>query len=164
MKNNFFLILFICFTILGCTKSDDDNNNNNETEMIDKTKILELVNKSRSSGCNCGSAYFPPVTELTWNDKLETAAQKHSDWMSENNKLSHTGENNSSAGDRITAEEYTWNAYGENIAEGYTTEEAVVQGWLDSEGHCKNIMSGNFSEMGVALTGTYWTQVFANSF
>jgi len=55
----------------------------------------------------------------------------------------------------------------ENIAAGQTTPEQVIQGWLDSDGHCANIMNANFEEMGVALAtnsgiyGIYWTQVFA---
>ena len=32
---------------------------------------------------------------------------------------------------------------------------------LDSPGHCENIMNGNVTEMGVATSGSYWTQVFA---
>ena len=80
--------------------------------------------------------------------------------MSAANTLSHQGSDGSDAGDRITQAGYTWQTYGENIAEGYTSEEAVIKGWLESEGHCQNIMNGAFTEMGVATSGSYWTQVF----
>jgi uncharacterized protein YkwD len=43
---------------------------------------------------------------------------------------------------------------------GYTTEKQVVDAWLKSPGHCKNIMNKNYKEMGVARVGTYWTQTF----
>ena len=51
-------------------------------------------------------------------------------------------------------------AYGENIATGYRTEKEVVKGWIASPGHCKNIMSKLYKEMGVARYGNYWTQEF----
>ena len=52
-------------------------------------------------------------------------------------------------------------AYGENIANGYTAERSVVDGWIKSPGHCKNLMNKAYKEMGVAKIGTYWTQEFA---
>jgi uncharacterized protein YkwD len=52
-------------------------------------------------------------------------------------------------------------SYGENIAFGQRSEREVMQGWLSSPGHCKNIMSKTFKEMGVSRVGDYWTQVFA---
>lgn len=127
----------------------------------DKQELLRLVNKVRSSGCNCGGTYYPPAQKVVWNDLLEKAAQNHSDDMDAHNKLDHTGSNGSSAGDRITAVGYSWTTYGENIAVGYPTEEAVIKGWLKSPGHCRNIMNAKVKEMGVATKGAYWTQVFA---
>lgn len=123
--------------------------------------LLDLVNDARTSGHQCGNTYYPPVGEVSWNTLLEEAAKKHSDYMNGTSVLSHTGRNGSDAGDRITAEGYQWMAYGENIAEGYPTEEAVIHAWLGSQGHCANIMNGNFNEMGVATSGRFWTQVFA---
>jgi uncharacterized protein YkwD len=81
--------------------------------------------------------------------------------MNSHNNLDHTGSDGSSAGDRLTTGGYYWTTYAENIAVGYTSEQAVIDGWLKSDGHCKNIMNANVSEMGVATSGAYWTQVFA---
>jgi uncharacterized protein YkwD len=132
-----------------------------ELEYVDKVKLLQLVNNYRSSGCNCtDSDYYAPTTPVIWNDTLALAADDHSLDMSSNNFFSHTGSDSSNAGNRITRRGYTWKAYGENIAKGYKNEEAVVNGWINSPGHCKNIMSPNFKEMGVARRGNYWTQVF----
>lgn len=126
----------------------------------DQQKMLDLVNEARTQGHQCGSTYYPPVGELTWNTKLEQAAQKHSEYMERSGNFDHTGDGGSDAGDRITAEGYNWSSYGENIADGYPTEEKVMQAWLESPGHCKNIMDADYKEMGVATSGTYWTQVF----
>ncbi len=128
----------------------------------DKVLLLELVNEYRTSGCNCGDDYFPPTTAVSWNDTLEAAAKAHSLDMDENDFFDHTGSNGSSAGDRISAQSYQWNTYGENIAQGYTSEQDVIDGWIKSEGHCRNIMNPNFKQMGVATSGSFWTQVFAS--
>ena len=55
---------------------------------------------------------------------------------------------------------------GENIAFGPESAEEAVAGWLDSPGHCANIMDPRFQHIGVALaTGRgrgriYWVQEF----
>ena len=53
---------------------------------------------------------------------------------------------------------------GENIAAGYSTVLSVMEGWLKSPGHCANIMSPYFREIGAAKAvnlnstyHTYWT-------
>ena len=154
------------FSVSSCTKDSTTNTNNNNTSTSpapvtpSQQKLLDLVNNARATGHQCGNTFYPPVPALTWNIMLEAAAQKHSDYMNNTGNFSHTGQNGSDAGDRITAEGYSWMAYGENIAEGYPTEEAVIQAWLESDGHCKNIMSADYTEMAIATSGNYWTQVF----
>jgi uncharacterized protein YkwD len=53
---------------------------------------------------------------------------------------------------------------GENIAAGYASVNAVVDGWMASDGHCANVMGANFRDVGVACVaasgsryGSYWT-------
>jgi hypothetical protein len=78
------------------------------------------------------------------------AAYLHSLDMETNQFFSHTGSDGSDPGDRITREGYDWWTYGENIAVNYPTVSAVMQGWLSSEGHCRNIMNPAFEEIGAA--------------
>lgn len=156
-----FLILFFIFVSITWFSCNPSSNYLDAPINIDQQELLDLVNEVRQSGCNCGDEYFSPVSPVAWNDTLEKAAQIHSDDMNKKNFFSHTGSDGSSAGDRITELGYDWSTYGENIAAGYTSEQTVIQGWLDSDGHCKNIMNGNFTEMGIATKGSYWTQVFA---
>lgn len=125
-----------------------------------KDKLLALVNDARARGCRCGGKYYKPVPPLTWNNRLERAAQKHSRYMRRRNVLSHAGQGGSDAGRRISAEGYDWISYGENVAAGYGSDEATIKGWLKSKGHCKNIMSPKFKEMGMASSGQFYTQVF----
>ena len=163
------VVLLSSVLIYSCTKTDipvndqtDSGTGNTATVVynVNKAKLLDLVNAVRKTGCNCGSTTMPPVTAVTWNDKLAKAAYDHSVEMKTNDYFSHTGLDGSSPGQRITAAGYSWTSYGENIAEGYSTEQIVMNAWLGSEGHCKNIMNVGFKDMGVGRDGNYWTQDF----
>jgi uncharacterized protein YkwD len=163
------LIFCVSLSVLSCQKETGSDNTpagtnptGNPSSTVNKTTLLQLVNNVRQTGCTCGSTVMAPVAAITWNDQLTTAAFNHSNEMNSNNYLSHTGLNGSTAGERIAAAGYAWKAYGENIAKGYSNEQTVMDGWLKSEGHCKNIMSPSFREMGVARIGSYWTQEFAS--
>lgn len=126
----------------------------------DKNILLQLVNEVRAKGCNCGTTAMPPVQPLSWNILLELAAAKHSKDMAENKYFSHTSPGGVTPQMRIQAAGYTYSWSGENIASGPSKEAAVISAWLKSEGHCKNIMSANYTEMGVGRANAIWTQVF----
>ena len=66
------------------------------------------------------------------------------------------------AGERIAACGYPSGTWGENIAEGYTSAQAVVDGWLSSAGHRANIENPVYHAIGVAAAGAplYWAQTF----
>ena len=78
--------------------------------------------------------------------------------------FTHTNLDRESAGDRMSQAEYSWMSYGENIAFGYPTPEAIVNAWHQSPGHCRNLMKASFEEIGVGIfnsgSGIYWTQNF----
>ncbi len=140
-----------------------DNRHNEDAQTGSRReRLLQLVNDARAKGCRCGGRYYKPVPPLTWNNKLERAAQKHSRYMRRRNVLGHGGQGGSDAGRRISAEGYDWISYGENVAAGYGSDEATIKGWLKSKGHCKNIMSPKFKEMGMASSGQFYTQVFGS--
>ncbi|MEU1920564.1 CAP domain-containing protein [Streptomyces albogriseolus] len=117
-------------------------------------RVVELVNAERAeAGC-------APVTA---NSTLNTAAQRHSEDMASTGTMSHTGSDGSDPGERITRAGYAWSTYGENVAYGYSTPEQVMQGWMTSPGHKANILNCSFKEIGVGLSGTYWTQDFGTA-
>lgn len=130
-----------------------------------QTEFLRQINKVRTSGCNCGNVYMPPADPLSWNYQLETAARLYAHEMAANNFFSHTGLNGSSSKERIMAQGYTiagfkYIAVGENIGRGQLTITEIMQGWIKSPGHCRNIMNPNFKEVGVAVEKNYWVQDF----
>ncbi len=160
MKNKI-LVITIFSILFFSTCQKDDSLYELAPANPDKQILISLINETRLKGCNCGNDYFPPVNPIKWNDTLELAAKEHSNDMKDNNYFDHKGNDGSSVGDRINKYSYKWSTCGENIAKGYSTEQKVIKGWIDSPGHCRNIMNGNFKEVAVATKGAYWTQVFA---
>lgn len=130
-------------------------------------QVLDLVNAARTQARNCGATAYAAAPALTLNAQLGQAAQGHAADMAAQNYFSHTSKDGRTAGQRIAAAGYAYRTWGENIAAGQATAAQVVAGWLNSEGHCRNIMSANFRELGVGYaykTGTqfghYWVQNF----
>jgi uncharacterized protein YkwD len=131
-------------------------------------EVLSLVNAARGKARKCGRKQFPAVPPLTLSAVLNRAALIHSQDMASKSFLEHRGSDGSMVGERAARVGYKWRTVGENIADGAQTAEAVVKLWLDSPGHCANIMTPGFTEMGIAFAvdrksdaGIYWTQVFA---
>jgi uncharacterized protein YkwD len=134
------------------------------------TRILQRINQLRASGATCGSSgQFAPAPAVGWNAKLTQAADGHSQDMAARNYFDHTSADGRTFSQRIDATGYAWSAAGENIAAGYPSVDAVMDGWTKSPGHCANLMNPNFSEIGVAcVPGTssttynnYWTMDLA---
>lgn len=127
---------------------------------VNKEVLLSLINTVRTKGCNCGNTVMPPVPVLSWNVFLELAAAKHSKDMLDRKYFAHNSPNGVTPQARIADAGYKASWYGENIASGPSTEQAVIDGWLKSEKHCQNIMKVNYKEMAVARAGNIWTQTF----
>ena len=130
-------------------------------------RILELANEARSRPRRCGVQQFPAVPPLSLESHLTSAARTQARDMAKHNMLDHTGSDGSAPDQRVTRAGYKWRATGENIASGPTTPDEVMEGWLASPGHCENLMSPRFKEMGIAwvvdpksASGVYWAQVF----
>jgi len=124
--------------------------------------VLDLVNQRRSEGANCGGQTYSPAPALVIDGALRCAARVHSRDMEERGFFDHTNPDGDSPFDRMLFAGYDWRAAGENIAGGQPTPEAVVDAWMNSSGHCSNIMSPDFADIGIGYwdAGTMWTQVF----
>lgn len=88
---------------------------------------------------------------LRLNAVLAKAAQRHAEDMLVRGYFDHKSPSGTTVRERSRAAGYRWGAIGENIAFGQTSVDEVVETWLDSPGHRKNILSPNFSELGVGL-------------
>lgn len=133
-------------------------------EVLD-AEVLAVVNAARAEPRRCGDQQFQAAPPLRWNAALTQAALAHSSDMATHRYFSHQEQNGSVVDDRATRAGYAWSRIGENIAAGQKSVEEAVAGWLDSPGHCANIMNAAFDEMGVAYAvnpqrgRVYWTQV-----
>ncbi len=107
------------------------------------------------------------LPRLVMNSRLNRAAQGWTNTMVHQRDFSHGADFAS----RISGAGYKWTNVGENIATGYRTPASVVRGWMASAGHCQNILSPSFLDVGIGVSehsvpgatrsaGT-WTQDFA---
>ncbi|WP_229369259.1 CAP domain-containing protein [Umezawaea beigongshangensis] len=114
--------------------------------------VVAIVNAKRAeAGC----------AALKIDDRVTTAAQKHSSDMAARNYFSHTTPEGVDFGTRMKAAGYP-SPGGENIAAGQRTPEQVMESWMNSPGHRRNILDCSFATIGVGLdtNGWYWTQNF----
>ncbi len=130
--------------------------------------VLKLVNEARSRARRCGFKKFAAATPLEPDSVLDQAALLHARDMAQRGHMSHEGHDGSTVADRVTRAGYPWASVAENVAAGQTSADDVVEIWLDSPGHCANLMDPEYTEMGVAYavnpateSGIYWAQVFA---
>ncbi len=118
-------------------------------------QVLNLVNSARAK---------ENLAPLKLNLALSNVAQAKSEDMQKNNYFEHTSPTYGSPFDMIKKFGISYSSAGENIAKGQKTAEAVVNAWLNSEGHRANILNKNFTDMGLGYVNTggttYWTQMF----
>ncbi len=132
-------------------------------------KLLEQINLARSQARNCGDKPVPAAAPLAWNATLGATSESHSRAMANGNFFDHRDRDGRTPGDRAELAGYGGQRIGENIAAGLDTATKVVEGWLASPGHCSNLMSAEFSEVGAAYAvdpksdaGIYWTALFGS--
>ncbi|MBQ8741443.1 MAG: hypothetical protein IJY79_07855 [Clostridia bacterium] len=74
--------------------------------------------------------------------------------------FSHTRPDGSSCFTVFDEFNINYRSVGENIAYGYSTPEAVVEGWMNSEGHRANILNPSFTHLIVGYNNNHWVQLF----
>lgn len=116
-------------------------------------EVVRLVNEIRREH---------GLKTLTLNAALSDVARVKSDDMRSKNYFSHQSPTYGSPFDMMKKFGIKYNTAGENIAKGYVSPRAVVDGWMNSEGHRANILRSSFTEIGVGYVadGHYWTQMF----
>lgn len=122
-----------------------------------------LFNSARAQARTCGSVSTPAVPALEkWNPKMQQAAQKHADDMTRNNFFSHTGSDGSDADSRNKSFGYTGLTVVENAAAGFRSPQAVMNAWMQSQGHCLGIMAELARSVALAQSGKYTVMVFGD--
>jgi uncharacterized protein YkwD len=122
--------------------------------------VLDQVNAARRK------AGAPP---LRANPLLDKAAQKHAEDMLARGYFAHESPGGGTVRERAKEAGYDWREIGENIAEGQLTVDEVMDGWMKSPGHRRNILDPGFTELGTGVVaakgkdGEYrvlWVQSF----
>lgn len=116
-------------------------------------EVVRLVNEIRRER---------GLGELTYDWELSRVARYKSEDMRKNNYFSHTSPTYGSPFQMMRSFGISYRSAAENIAKGYATPEAVVNGWMNSSGHRANILNASFTRIGVGYVkdGNYWTQMF----
>lgn len=129
-----------------------------ETKILDRLdgsedsylqKVLQLVNIEREKAGAAPLQYCYAAQEAADIRANEIAVS-----------FSHTRPDGSQCFTVLDNYDIPWYVAGENIAYGYKTPEAVVEGWMQSTGHRRNILSPNFNYLAVGENGTFWVQIF----
>lgn len=134
-------------------------------------EVVKLVNQHRFVGGDCGGQSMPSSSPLDMDAVLRGVARAHSEAMAVQGFFDHTDPQGRTPEDRVRDAGFDGALpIGENIAAGYPTPQAVVDGWLDSPGHCLNLLEPAYGVIGVGYffaegdaLGHYWTQNFAGS-
>lgn len=157
----------------GNNSSSNGGNTSNNTQTGDNTvandqfmaqveqAIFNKVNEERTKA---------GVAPLTYNTTMEKYARIKSQDMGDNNYFSHTDLSGNYITTKMKADGVTYNAWGENIAYigGVSDPTALANqfmtNWMNSQGHKENILSTNFSSIGVGVykvgNTVYATQEF----
>ena len=115
--------------------------------------VLDLTNAERQKA---------GLQPLQADRNLMNSARQKSTDMASNNYFSHTSPTYGSPFDQMKANGVTYKSAAENIAMGQRTAEEVVKGWMESPGHRQNILTPEFTHIGIGFdqNGNYWTQQF----
>jgi len=119
-------------------------------------QVVNLVNTERAK-----AGLKPLVSD--W--ELARVARFKSEDMRDNRYFAHNSPIYGTPFQMMKSFGINYRAAGENIAAGQTTAESVMQAWMNSAGHKKNILDPNFTHIGVGYAkggsyGHYWTQQF----
>ncbi len=138
------------------TPPSEDTKNKPEAdkELTFAEQVVELVNQERTKA---------GLSAVTLDQNIASAALVRAKEIE--TSFSHTRPNGSKFSTALTEQGVTFKGAGENIAWGQKSPEAVIQAWMNSEGHRANILNKNFTKIGVgyyqnAAGRNFWTQLF----
>lgn len=118
-----------------------------------ESEVIRLVNEIRQQN---------GLRLLAANWELSRVARYKSQDMRDNGYFSHNSPTYGTPFQMLSAFGLSYRTAGENIAKGYASPQAVVNGWMNSSGHRANILNASYTQIGVGYVsgGNYWTQLF----
>jgi uncharacterized protein YkwD len=139
------LVLAGCASDLPAVPSDCDG------DASEACRVFEIVNRERAD---------EGLAPYTFDAELALAAQLHAEDMVANDYFDHVSLDGRSFVQRASETDYAGSPVGENIASGQTTPEQVMESWMGSDGHRRNILNASATDIGVGFEQNVWVQVF----
>lgn len=132
---------------------NEETPNNQATSGNFQTKVIQLTNQERQKN---------GLQPLTMDPKVSKVAQTKAEDMTSKHYFSHTSPTYGSPFKMLEDFGVDYKTAAENIAQGQTTPEQVVNSWMNSSGHRQNILSKNVTHIGVGYSsgGNNWSQMF----
>jgi uncharacterized protein YkwD len=155
--NRFFVVALFGFALFSGRWIDAGEKPKPGPATKDEKKVFELTNEERKK---------KELKPLVLNATLCMVARSHSENMAAQGKLAHDLDGKS-AFDRMRSAGYKFVKGGENVGAGDgITPEGMVKAWMGSDGHRGNILTDDYTELGVGIARAkngqlYYTQVFA---
>ena len=160
---SFLKVIIETATMISTEKRNAQTNGNDEHfhgsgeqdyDDVCKQLLSETNHERRKVGLN----------DVTLSRRLCRAAQLHSQYQALHGKMSHTGSGGSRTSDRAKAEGFGYKVICENVASGQKSVGHVMQSWMKSEGHNRNIRRPDVERAGFGVFQSadgrpYWTMV-----
>ncbi|ORX94653.1 hypothetical protein K493DRAFT_301930 [Basidiobolus meristosporus CBS 931.73] len=125
-----------------------------QAQAISMRRLICLVNRERVSR---------GIKPLILSSQINEICQEHSVMQANFHRMTHDRIGHSQMNRALTEKGLRWDRFGENVARGQQSEEAVMYSWMHSPVHRANILKSSFTHMGGGYDsrGHYWTQGFA---
>ncbi len=154
------MILTLVSTFLfSCSNDDSDEMQLSERNEISvsysamENEIINLINTYRTE---------KGLSQLNIYNIVSSEAESHTNYMIETGQVNHAnfGRRHQNLVNFANAK-----SVAENVAYGYSSAQAVVNAWLNSEGHRKNIENADFTDFGISTESNdegrnYFTNIF----
>jgi uncharacterized protein YkwD len=158
-RKHFWPLGLICCLSLGAALASAGGEGSKAFKhTANEEKIFELTNAERKQ---------EDAAPLKLNAELSKIARAHSENMARQGKMAHDLDGKTPF-DRMRAAGFSYYFAGENVGKGTdnVTLPTLMKAWMDSEGHRKNILSTDFTEIGIGIASAadgqlYFTQLFA---
>ncbi|QQA44361.1 CAP domain-containing protein [Pelagovum pacificum] len=150
MKGRKTLAAAMLGTLCACTTAapTPPSNEGNATQArMSTSDVRRTLNSIRAS------AGLPPMTE---DRRLSRAAARHAAYMARSDTRTHIGPRGGSFAQRASAAGYCYSVLAENIAWGIPDDSTVLDGWMNSAGHRRNMLHPDVTHYGIAGVDGYW--------
>lgn len=111
------------------------------------THIISLTNNIRSQ-----AGHYSLVSD----PMIQAVAQQKADLMAANNEFQHTLSDGTTSWSLLRTAGYQFQTAGENLAVHFSTADEVVNAWMQSPAHQRNILASEFTTIGIGVATTTW--------